>query len=285
MKQFSILEFAGIDFPFFIHKGTHYDSYFPHTHDFVELEIIINGSANHIVEGKAYSLKRGDVIVMMPSYIHELQNVHELEHYNLKFDLEKLILLESDIEKLSGFQSLFVLQPFIQFYHEYTSHMHLDEDQLTYVKTLCELVYTEWLKKDEGYKWVVKPYFIALITFLSRNFSSNICINFPKMHRIAESISFIHENLSEKISVSMLSTIACLSERQYARVFKDAYGISPIEYVINCRLSLSCKMMKNTDKSMLDICYACGFGDKVSFSRLFKKRYNSTPSQYRKFFK
>lgn len=282
MIEFNILDFAGIDFPFWIYKGIHTKSFIPHTHNFIELEIITDGYADHIVEGKTYHISKGDVLVIMPSFVHELQNVHNLEHYNLKFDLEKLILLEKDIEKLSGFQSLFIFQPLQKYQHDYTSHMTLDEEQLSTVKMFCELMNSEWIEKKEGYKWVIRSYFLSLITYLSRNFSPIVTNSSPKVQDIVGTVSFIHENLTTKITLSMLASMACLSERQYTRIFKEVYGTSPIEYVISCRLTLACRMMKNTQKSILEICMSCGFGDKVSFSRLFKNRYGITPGEYRK---
>lgn len=282
MKEFKILDFAGIEFPFWISKGKHTKSFIPHTHNFIELEIIIDGSADHIVEGKTYKIKKGDVLIIMPSFVHELQNVQNLEHYNFKFDLEKLILLETDIENLSGFQSLFIIQPFYKYQRDYTSHMFLDDEQLFNVKMLCELINKEWMYKKDGYRWIIRSYFLSLITYLSRNFSPNIANNSPKINDIVKTVTFIHENLSQKITLSMLSKRACLSERQYTRIFNKMYGVSPIEYLINCRLILACRIMKNSDKSLMEISTICGFGDKVHFNRLFKKKHNITPGQYRK---
>jgi AraC-like DNA-binding protein len=282
MKEFKILDFAGIDFPFSISKATHTKSVIPHTHDFIELEIIIDGSADHIVDGKKYEIKKGDVLVMMPSFVHELQNVHNIEHYNFKFDLEKLLLLKTDVENLSGFKSLFIFQPSYKYQRDYIGHMLLDKEQFSNVKMFCELILKEWTCKKGGYKWVIKSYFLSLITYLSRNFSPNIPDNLPNSNDIVKTVTFMHENLSQKITLSMLSKMVCISERQYTRIFNKAYGISPIEYLINCRLTLACRIMKNSNKSLTEISTICGFGDKVHFSRLFKKRYNITPGQYRK---
>jgi len=282
MKEYKILDFAGIDFPFWIYKGVHTKPFIPHTHNFIELEIITGGHADHIVDGVVYHISKGDVLVILPSMVHELQNVHELEHYNFKFDLEKLLLLEKDVDKLSGFQSLFILQPLQKYQHDHKSHMILDEEQLSFVERLCELINSEWKEKKEGYKWVVLSYFIALITYLSRNFIPPVTGSSPKIQEIAATTTFIHEHLTEKITLSMLSSMACLSERHYSRIFKKVYGVSPIEYVINCRLTLACRMMRNTQKTMSEIAIVCGFGDKISFSRMFKKRYGVTPSEYRK---
>ncbi len=282
MKKFKILDFAGIEFPFCVIKGTHTKAFHSHTHDFIELEIVVDGTADHIVEGKKYQIEKGDVLVLLPGYVHELQNVNNLEVYNFKFDLDKLILLDTDIEKLSGFQSLFLYQPMNQYYNEYHSYMFLDGDRLNEAKLLCDLVLTEWEKRTDGYKWVIKSYFLSLITYLSRNYSPNAVISSYKAQDIIKTVAFIHENLHNKITLSQLSSMVCLSERQYCRVFKEIYSVSPIDYVINCRLTLACKMMKNTQLSLQIIGITCGFGDKVSFSRLFKKRLLITPGEYRK---
>jgi signal peptidase I len=149
MKEYNILEFAGIDFPFWIDKGMHLKPYPPHTHNFIELEIILSGKADHIVEGKTYHIKKGDVVVIMPSYVHELQNVEKLEIFNYKFDLDKLILLDTEIEKLSGFQALFILQPFDKYQHDFTSYISLDEEKLSIVHMLSELILEEWNEKKQ----------------------------------------------------------------------------------------------------------------------------------------
>lgn len=282
MKEYKILDFAGIDFPFWIDRGTHHGPCSPHTHNFIELEIVISGSADHVVEGKTYQIGKGDVLIILPTFVHELQNVQELEIYNYKFDLDKLILLDTGIEKLSGFQSLFIFHPSSKYQHEFTSHIILDEANLNYVYLLSEMILAEWKERKEGYQWVIKSYFLALITYLSRHFCPSVTHSSPKIQEIANTVAYIHENLSQKITLSTLSSMACLSERQYSRLFKSFYGVPPMEYVINCRLNLACKMMKNTDKSLQEISIACGFGDKVSFTRLFKKRYQMNPGEYRK---
>lgn len=282
MKEYKIFEFAGIDFPFWVDKGKHTSSYSAHTHNFIELEIVVSGSADHIVEGKEYQISKGDVIVILPGFVHEIRNVQELEIYNFKFDLDKLTLLDMDIEKLSGFQSLFLFQPYNKYYHEYTGRMLLSDDKLQCAITLCDLINAEWNEREGGYKWVIKSYFLALITYLSRNFSAHVTSSSPKVQEIVTTVTFIHDNLNTKISLASLSAMACLSERQYSRIFKEIYGMAPLEYIINCRLLLACKLMKNTNRSLQDISLSSGLGDKVSFSRLFKKRYQITPGEYRR---
>lgn len=282
MIQFSILEYAGIDFPFSVNKGVHAVPFPVHTHDYTELMIVTDGSASHIVEGKAYNIQRGDVVVMMPSFSHELQNVQNLEHYNLRFDLEKLLLLKTDVEKLLGFQQLFVIYPFSRCNNEYSSRLTLDDMQLEKVEMLCDLMCSEWNERKDGYKWVIKSYFLALITYLARIFSPNVTGYSPKMPEILDTAYYMQENSSREITVPMLSKLACLSPRQYSRVFREVYGVPPNEYLMNIRMSQACRIMRSTNKSIAEVCLACGFSDRVSFARMFKNRYHVTPGKYRK---
>lgn len=282
MIEYKMFDVAGIDFPFYIGKGGHHTSFNPHTHNFTELEIILSGSADHIVEGRAYQIKRGDVIVLAPSYVHELQNVQELMHFNFKFDLQKLLLLDTDLQKLAGFQALFVPQPLQRYQHVYSSYMRLDEPRFSEVLMLCELMYNEWNEKSSGYKWIIKSYFLALLACLARGYSS-IEAGAPwKLKNITDTAAFVQQHIKDKHSVASLAAMACLSERQYARRFKQLYGMPPLEYIIDCRLTLACSMMRDTQKSLMEISLNCGFSDAVYFNRQFKNRFGITPGQYRK---
>jgi AraC-like DNA-binding protein len=189
--------------------------------------------------------------------------------------------LDTEIEKLTGFQALFILQPFDKYQHDYTSYISLDEEKLSTVHMLSELILGEWNEKKAGYKLSIKSYLLTLITFLSRNYSPNITSSSSKISYIVHTANYIHENFTDKISLFSLASMACLSERQYSRIFTEVYGIPPITYVINCRLSLACRLLKNSKVTLTDVSQKCGFSDKASFSRLFVKKYGITPGKYR----
>lgn len=281
MKEYKILEFSGIDFPFWSDRVIHKEDFPQHSHDFIELEIITGGSATHILDGNEYQLSRGAILITLPHFVHELQNVHHLELYNFKFDVNKLILLNRDIEKLSGFQSLFLFHPMQHFQQDFFNKIRLSNEQLDYVSMLSELVCNEFDLKNPGYKESILSYFLSLLTYLSRNFL-NITSFSTKFYEIIDTTAYIHDHLTEKITVAELSSLVCLSPRQYSRLFHNLYGTAPMEYVYNCRLSLACRIIRNSNRSITDISNSCGFSDKVSFSRLFKKNFGMTPGEYRR---
>lgn len=92
---------------------------------------------------------------------------------------------------------------------------------------------------------------------------------------------YIREHLTERITIDDLSRKANMSKATLFRIFKDEYGISPMELVIRERLRKA-KEMLSANMSIKEVCYACGFTDVNYFSRLFKARENMTPGNYQR---
>ena len=80
-----------------------------HTHDHVELFIVMNGSAVHTVESHRYFIKAGDVYVLREGHAHSFGSVASLVHYNIGFGPRLLSALGDELGALDGFQRLFVL--------------------------------------------------------------------------------------------------------------------------------------------------------------------------------
>lgn len=78
------------------------------------------------------------------------------------FDLDKLILLDSELKSLLGFQSFFVLKPFHRYTKSYTNMLKLNDEQLLYVSSICKNMLSEYTKKSPGYKTMIKAYFLSL---------------------------------------------------------------------------------------------------------------------------
>jgi len=103
--------------------------------------------------------------------------------------------------------------------------------------------------------------------------------------QINDSISYlkkyIREHLSEKLTIDDLSLKVNMSKASLFRLFKDEYGITPMELVIKERLRKA-KEMLSANLSIKEVCYACGFSDVNYFIRLFKSREHMTPGNYQR---
>lgn len=282
MIDYKLNSFSGIDFQLAVDKEIHTADFPKHSHDFTELTVVTGGTAIHVIEGTEHPIRQGTVMSINPNFTHEYREVNDLEHYNFMFDINKLSLMESELKKLKGFQAFFVTLPEHRYRHKFISTINLDEAQLEFTKTLCELIYTEFKGRTDGYKIRTRTYFLTLITYLSSIYNpteENVSENILKVIRTAE---YIEKSYGNTLTVEQLAGMAYLSQRQYLRVFKSVYGISPKQYIIRCRLDHSCELILNSGYSMTEIASICGFSDKSSFSKLFHKQFGITPTDYRK---
>ena len=93
---------------------------------------------------------------------------------------------------------------------------------------------------------------------------------------------YIQDHIKEKILVTSLCQQFYMSKNALYHLFATEFNSTISEYILNARLQLSLKMIKETDKSITYIASDCGFTDYNYFIRTFKKQIGVTPLQFRK---
>ncbi|MFF1909838.1 GlxA family transcriptional regulator [Kitasatospora sp. NPDC058218] len=107
----------------------------------------------------------------------------------------------------------------------------------------------------------------------------------PARRDIDELRVFINEHLDEDLSASVLAGRMCLSERHFARVFRQETGTSPAAYVEAARVEAARRLLETTDQPLEQIAAATGVGSVETLHRAFRKQINTTPASYRRRFR
>jgi AraC-like DNA-binding protein len=92
---------------------------------------------------------------------------------------------------------------------------------------------------------------------------------------------YVEAHLDESISVEVLAGIAGLSMFHFARAFKQSEGLTPHEYLVQCRIRRAQELLADTDLPLSEIALASGFSDQSHCARRFRERVGVTPSSYR----
>ncbi|PRC92788.1 helix-turn-helix domain-containing protein [Solimicrobium silvestre] len=92
---------------------------------------------------------------------------------------------------------------------------------------------------------------------------------------------YIEAMLPHSISLPELAKQVGLSQYYFCRVFKDATGLPPYQYVLHKRLEFVCECLKKDTMSIQDIAFSAGFGDPIQMAKQFKQAHGVSPSQYR----
>jgi AraC-like DNA-binding protein len=89
-------------------------------------------------------------------------------------------------------------------------------------------------------------------------------------------------NYSGSISISRISESIGINRKYFSKIFKEAVGSAPIEYLINYRLTKACELMQNKTLTVGEIARSVGYDDQLLFSRIFKKYKGCSPNYYLK---
>jgi transcriptional regulator GlxA family with amidase domain len=87
---------------------------------------------------------------------------------------------------------------------------------------------------------------------------------------------------AEPLDVPALARIAVVSEAHFIRTFRATFGETPHRYLQRRRVERSLFLLRETQRSITDICLDVGFGSLGTFSRTFREIMGESPSDYRK---
>lgn len=102
--------------------------------------------------------------------------------------------------------------------------------------------------------------------------------NSSRLHYV---LQYIHEHLTERIPVDLLSRKAYLSRNIFFKWFKEQFGLTPLEYITRERIKLARQLLADENKTVAQVSLLCGFSDVNYFVRTFRKSEGLTPGAYR----
>ena len=87
---------------------------------------------------------------------------------------------------------------------------------------------------------------------------------------------------AQPLDIPVLAEIACVSEAHFIRTFRQTFGETPHRYLQRRRVERSMFLLRETERSITDICLDVGFGSLGTFSRTFSDIIGMSPAAYRR---
>ena len=230
------------------------------------------------------TVKKGEVFIVHGDTKHGYLDTHNFRICNIMFREEYFNLRKYDISRMSGFQALFYIEPGLVKNHHFTGRMSLEKEEFEKIKAEIAVMNNEYKLKKEGYKTLLISKFMEILVTLSRIYRLSSDENEKKILplQLGEVITWIEKNFRQGLSVEELSKKAGYSQRHFLRIFKETYHMTPTEYINAIRIEYACSRLRETEESVTDIAYDCGFRNMSYFYRVFKEKMSMTPQKYRK---
>jgi AraC-like DNA-binding protein len=103
----------------------------------------------------------------------------------------------------------------------------------------------------------------------------------PPARHLLRAKDLVDAAYGQPLDVAELARAAHLSPAHFSREFRRAFGDTPHQYLLTRRLERAAALLRNTDRSVADICLAVGLRSVGSFTTSFHKAYGRTPTEYR----
>jgi AraC-like DNA-binding protein len=103
----------------------------------------------------------------------------------------------------------------------------------------------------------------------------------PSARHLLRAKDLIDVRYREPLNVATVARAARLSPAHFSREFKRAFGESPHHYLLTRRLERAAEPLRNTDRSVAEICFSVGLASVGSFTTSFRRAFGMTPTAYR----
>ena len=137
-----------------------------------------------------------------------------------------------------------------------------------------------WRTRRFGYQMECKGNLYHILFSLQKEFE----LGYASKHVsdvLLPALTHIHENYTDKLlNIAELASLCRMSETYFRRLFKKNYGVSPIQYIHNLKISRARELIASGMYSISQVSYLSGFHDEAYFSREFKKATSFSPSEY-----
>lgn len=255
-----------------------------------ELIYIKEGKVRVTMEDEVYYGESGDLFLFRPKQRHSIQKIGTavVRQPHLHFDLiyredspdvkvSFKTLSDMTVDEMKWFRNdeLASLNPPV------ASHLRLRNPVLI-EKMIFEII-REFQMKLPYYEITMNGLFLQLFNAILRenywNHNPHLVSNIGEMEQLR---IYLKHNIDRKVTLDELSKISGISKYYLISLFKQTFGMSPIQYHLFQRIEKAKEWIQFTNNPISEIAENTGFPDIHSFSKAFKKIDGVSPSFYRK---
>lgn len=245
-----------------------------HYHPEYELTYIVKGNGYRIVGNSYEHFINGDLVLLGQNLPHTWSSKFEDDTFS------EAVVIQFSEEFISPFLALnesFLIKNMLETSVRGIS-FKANEELVSKIMDLTE---------TKGINRILK--LISILDTLSKeqtkiiapNTFHNVVSKKNEM-RINKVCLFIQNNFGNKISLKQVAGLICLTESNFCKFFKKATGKTYSDYLNEIRINEACRFLIQSEKTINQISYECGFETLSYFNRVFFNKKGMTPSKYRK---
>ena len=237
----------------------------PHAHSHTELFYIVGGDGQFQIDGRTFPVKAHQLVVVNPGILHTevSYEAHPLEYIVLGIEGLELTLPDSGEAR-------------------YCLYTFPEQNE---VLACMQKILQEMQDRRPQYETLCMAYMDIIMVQLMRGASLSVTetqARFPSNRQCAAVRQYIDQHYKENITLDLLAEKVSINKYYMAHAFKREYGVSPINYLIACRIREGKRLLAETDLSLSQIATVLGFSSSSYFSQSFRNAEGVSPTEFRK---
>lgn len=249
-----------------------------HCHDCLEINYVLQGSGDYIIEQKNYPIQKGDIFIINNAERHMAVHDKDFSILVMVFDLQFIWDNAKEYD---------YLRPFFNRNDHFSNRIRTDNESYLELCNYIQKIVKEYEERLDGWQMIVKASVMLFLAVLYRYYQKNNELggdikSFHKSYeRIRPILDYVHSHFLEPIGLDELAKQVMLSKTYMCSYFKDIMKMTIFEYIEQVRINHGCMLLKTSDSSITEIALQSGFNSTPYFNRIFKRILGTSPSAYR----
>ena len=245
-----------------------------HYHPEYELTYIVKGSGYRIVGNSYEQYSDGDLVLLGSNLPHTWTSKPDNTFAS------EAIVIQFSSEFITPFLVLHESNQIKQLLKHSDRGLRIAVDEML-VSNIMELPEIQGMDRVLKLIWILEEITKRQCDYIAPNTFHNV-VSKKNEFRINKACTFLQNNFNQKISLKQVADLIYLTESNFCKFFKKATGKTYSDYLNELRINEACRMLVQTEQTINEISYACGFETLSYFNRVFLFKKAITPSTFRK---
>ena len=263
-------------YPIYVNRVRESFDSLEHSHDFLEIAYVGEGSGIHHLGGESLQVVQGDIFLLPVGVSHVFRPLSTAKDrplivYNCVVAPEAIDRLLASFPGSGGIRAMLSRTEYRR-YRDPHGEFH----------RLFQRLHDEYAVPRPGQEAALHLGVAELLLYLHRLETEPERAPRAGRPEMDEALRYIGSHYREPLTAGRIAGMIGIGTRQFHRLFKRQTGTTLNDYVQTARIREACRLLRATERKVADIAASVGYQDLPFFNRLFKKKTGMSPRDYRK---